>query len=51
MNFFFRKTLQAKENYLNEFFEKYDLPEDDAKALYSSPGLILFNSPLFVKIV
>ncbi|KAE9555581.1 hypothetical protein FO519_001252 [Halicephalobus sp. NKZ332] len=31
-----KKQLLAKESYLNEFFEKYDLPEEDLKALSAS---------------
>uniref|UniRef100_A0AC34FGC6 Conserved oligomeric Golgi complex subunit 6 n=1 Tax=Panagrolaimus sp. ES5 TaxID=591445 RepID=A0AC34FGC6_9BILA len=31
-----KKTLQAKETYLNEFFDKYSLPSDDEKALNAS---------------
>uniref|UniRef100_A0A914YWK5 Conserved oligomeric Golgi complex subunit 6 n=1 Tax=Panagrolaimus superbus TaxID=310955 RepID=A0A914YWK5_9BILA len=35
-----KKNLQAKETYLNEFFDKYSLPADDEKALSVSNGTV-----------
>lgn len=40
----FRKLLQAKESYLNEFFDKYSLPMDDEKALIASNGSDYFKT-------